>query len=47
MLVEAGNGGHGRNYAKMRLQGDFVDPGALLDVKVSGRDGDVLLVERL
>ena len=47
MLVEAGNGGHGRNYAKMRLQGDFVDPGALLDVKISGRDGDVLLVERL
>ena len=46
MLVEAGNSGHGRNYAKMQLQGDFLDPGTLVNVRVSGRDGDTLLVER-
>ena len=46
MLVEAGNSGHGRNYAKMQLQGDFLDPGALVNVRVSGRVGDTLLVER-
>ena len=47
MLVEGGNSGHGRNYAKMRLQGDFIDRGALLDVKINGRDDDTLLVEQI
>ena len=47
MLVEGGNSGHGRNYAKMRLQGDFIDRGALLDVKINGRDDDILIVERI
>jgi threonylcarbamoyladenosine tRNA methylthiotransferase MtaB len=46
MLIEGGNNGHGRNYAKMHLQGDFLDPGALVNVRVSGREGDTLLVER-
>jgi len=47
MLVESGNSGHGRNYAKMRLQGDFIDRGALLDVKINGRDDDILIVEQI
>ena len=47
MLVEGGNRGHGRNYAKMRLQGDFIDRGALLDVKINGRDDDILIVEQI
>ena len=47
MLVEGGNSGHGRNYAKMRLQGDFIDRGALLDVKINGRDDDILTVEQI
>ncbi len=47
MLVEGGNSGHGRNYAKMRLQGDFIDQGALLDVKINGRDDDILIVEQI
>ena len=47
MLVEGGNSGHGRNYAKMRLQGDFIDCGALLDVKINGRDDDILIVEQI
>ena len=47
MLVEGGNSGHGRNYAKMRLQGDFIDRGALLDVKINGRDDDILIVEQI
>ena len=47
MLVEGGNGGRGRNYAKMRLQGDFIDRGALLDVKINGRDDDILIVEQI
>ena len=47
MLVEGGNSGHGRNYAKMRLQGDFIDRGALLDVKINGRDEDILIVEQI
>ena len=47
MLVEGGNSGHGRNYTKMRLQGDFIDRGALLDVKINGRDDDILIVEQI
>ena len=47
MLVEGGNSGHGRNYAKMRLQGDFIDRGALIDVKINGRDDDILIVEQI
>ncbi|MEC9142637.1 MAG: tRNA (N(6)-L-threonylcarbamoyladenosine(37)-C(2))-methylthiotransferase MtaB, partial [Pseudomonadota bacterium] len=46
ILVEAGNGGHGRNFAKMRLEGDIAEPGKLLDVTVLGRDGDTLNVAR-
>ena len=46
ILVEAGNGGHGRNFAKMRLEGDIAEPGTLLDVTVLGRDGDTLNVAR-
>ena len=46
ILVESGNGGHGRNFAKMRLHGDMVEPGTLLDVTVLGRDGDTLNVAR-
>jgi len=46
ILVEGGNGGHGRNFAKMRLAGDIVNPGTLLDVTVLGRDGDTLTVAR-
>ena len=47
MLVEGGNSGHGRNYTKMRLQGDFIDRGDLLDVKINGRDDDILIVEQI
>ena len=43
MLVEAGNTGHGRNYAKMKLEGDF-EPGTLVDVTVTGREGTILTV---
>jgi lipopolysaccharide biosynthesis regulator YciM len=46
MLVEAGNNGHGRNFAKMQLQGDYVTSGTLVDVTVKARQGDNLLVER-
>lgn len=46
LLVETGNRGHGRTYAKMRLEGDFVTPGMLVDVTIQGRDGDVLLARR-
>ena len=44
MLVESGNTGHGRNYAKMKLEGDFLEPGTLVDVTVTGREGTVLTV---
>ena len=46
MLVEAGNNGHGRNFAKMQLQGDYVASGTVVDVTVKARQGDSLLVER-
>ena len=44
MLVESGNTGHGRNYAKMKLEGDFLEPGTLVDVTVTGHEGAVLTV---
>ena len=44
MLVESGNTGHGRNYAKMKLEGDFLEPGTLVDVTVTGHQGSVLTV---
>ena len=44
MLVESGNTGHGRNYAKMKLEGDFIEPGTLVDVTVTGHEGTVLTV---
>ena len=46
MLVESGNAGHGRNYAKMKLEGDFLEPGSLVDVTITGRDGTVLTASR-
>ena len=46
LLVESGNAGHGRNFAKMRLQGDMASPGELLDVTVLERDGQHLKVVR-
>ena len=44
MLVESGNTGYGRNYAKMKLEGDFLEPGTLVDVTVTGHQGSVLTV---
>ena len=44
LLVESGNVGHGRNFAKMRLQGEMASPGELLDVMVLERDGQHLKV---
>ena len=44
MLVESGNTGHGRNYAQMKLEGDFIEPGTLVDVSVTGHEGAVLTV---
>ena len=46
LLVESGNVGHGRNFAKMRLQGEMASPGELLDVTVLERDGQHLKVVR-
>ena len=46
LLVESGNAGHGRNFAKMRLEGDMESPGALVDVTVLARDGQHLTVVR-
>ena len=46
LLVESGNVGHGRNFAKMRLQGEMASPGEILDVTVLERDGQHLKVVR-
>ena len=46
LLVESGNAGHGRNFAKMRLQGEMASPGELVDVTVLERDGQHLKVVR-
>ena len=43
LLVEAGNRGHGRNFAKIRLDGVFVPSGQIVDVELTGRDGDSLI----
>ena len=47
ILVESGNRGHGRGYAKMRLDGAFVTPGSILDVTVTAREDDTLVVTRI
>ena len=46
ILVESGNTGHGRNFARMRLEGEMASPGELLDVTVLERDGQHLKVVR-
>jgi threonylcarbamoyladenosine tRNA methylthiotransferase MtaB len=43
MLVESGNVGHGRNFAKIRLDQPFVPASTLVDVKIYRRDQDMLL----
>ena len=43
MLVESGNVGHGRNFAKIRLDKPFVPASTLVDVKIYRRDQDMLL----
>ena len=46
MLVESGNAGHGRNYAKIRLEGEFLEPGSLVDVTITGCDSKGLTAVR-
>ncbi len=46
MLVETGNMGHGRNYSRMRLSGDYVAAGSLVDVTVKEPQNDLLVVQR-
>jgi threonylcarbamoyladenosine tRNA methylthiotransferase MtaB len=43
LLIESGNVGHGKNFAKIRLDQPFVPASTLVDVKIYGRDKDVLL----
>ena len=43
MLVESGNVGHGKNFAKIRLDQPFVPASSLVDVKIYRRDHDMLL----
>ena len=43
LLVEAGNRGHGRNFTKIRLDDGFVPSGQIVDVELTGRDGDSLI----
>ena len=47
ILVESGNKGHGRSYARIRLEGDFITPGSLVDVTVTGHDGQMLTAARI
>ena len=47
ILVESGNKGHGRSYAKIRLEGDFITPGSLVDVTLTGHDGQMLTAARM
>ena len=47
LLAESGNKGHGRNFSKIRLQGDYVPAGSLVDVKITGRDGTELIAKRV
>lgn len=47
MLVEKGNHGHLRNFAKVRLLGDdLVASGDIISVRLMKRDGDYLIAER-
>lgn len=46
MLVETGNMGHGRNYSRMQLSGDYVAAGSLVDVTVKKSQNDLLVVQR-
>ena len=46
MLVETGNMGHGRNYSRMQLSGDYVASGSLVDVTVKESQNDLLVVQR-
>ncbi len=43
LLVEMGNRGHGRTFAKIRLDGVNYPSGRLVDVSIVGRDGDCLV----
>jgi len=43
LLVESGNVGHGKNFAKIRLDQPFVPASTLVDVTIYGRDKDTLL----
>ena len=44
ILVERDNMGHGRRYARMRLEGAPARQGSVVDVRVVGREGDALVV---
>jgi hypothetical protein len=46
MLVETGNIGHGRNYSRMKLSGDYVAAGSLVDVTITEMQNDLLVVQR-
>jgi len=43
LLVEAGNRGHGRNFAKIWLDGGFIPSGQIVDVELTGRTADCLI----
>jgi threonylcarbamoyladenosine tRNA methylthiotransferase MtaB len=43
VLVESGNRGHGRQFSKIRLDGDYVPAGKVVSVKIIGREGDRLI----
>ena len=43
MLVESGNVGHGKNFAKIKLDQPFVPASSLVDVKIYRCDQDMLL----
>ena len=43
LLVETGNVGHGKSFAKIRLDQPFMPASTLVDVTIYGRDKDVLL----
>ena len=43
LLVEIGNRGYGRNFAKIRLDGEICPSGRLVDVDIVKRDGDSLV----
>jgi tRNA A37 methylthiotransferase MiaB len=47
LLAESGNKGHGRNFSKIRLEGEYVPAGSLVNVKITGRDGNDLIAERV